>query len=79
MSDLVVGGLRLAPSPTNGPSVRAAVVSFPKDMFAPGEVTRIVQGLINANERRLMEEKLERLHDWFLESIRRERVRVFSW
>jgi hypothetical protein len=38
-----------------------------------------VQGRINANERRPMEEKLERLHDWFLESIRRERVRVFSW
>jgi apolipoprotein N-acyltransferase len=69
---LAAGGLRLALAPTNGRSIRAAVVSFPKDMFVPGEVTRIVQGRVNANQRGLTEEKLGRLHDWFLESSRRE-------
>jgi apolipoprotein N-acyltransferase len=69
---LVAGGLRVALAHTNRRSIRAAVVSFPKDMFEPGEVTRIVEGRVEGDERRLMEGKIVHLQDWFLESTARE-------
>ena len=49
---LVAGGLRVALAHTNGRSIRAAVVSFPKEMFEPGEVTRLVEGRVEGDQRR---------------------------
>ena len=69
---LVGGGLRLALARSDGRSIRSAVVSFPVDMFVPGEVTRITEGRIDAGQRGPVGEKLAHLQDWFLESTRRE-------
>ena len=69
---LVGGGLRLALANSDGRSMRAAVVSFPKELFVPGEVTRIVEGRVDGDQRVAMGEKVARLHEWFLESARRE-------
>jgi apolipoprotein N-acyltransferase len=79
---LAGGGLRVALAQTSGRSIRAAVVSFPKDMFVPGEVTRIVEGRVDGNQRPLMAEKIEHLHDWFFESTTREArsgARLVAW
>jgi len=79
---LVGGGLRLVLAQTNRQSIRVAVVSFPKDMFVPGEVTRIVEGRVDGNQRGLMDEKLAHLHNWFLESTTREArsgARLIAW
>jgi len=69
---MLAGSLRLAAadSPTRG--VRAAVVSYPRDMFKPGEATRIRFGQVNAAEREPLREKMSRLQDWFLENTHRE-------
>ncbi len=79
---LGAGGLRLALAKTNGRSIRAAVVSFPKDMFAPGEVTGIVEGRVDEAQRPPMDEKIAHLHDWFFESTIREArsgARLVAW
>lgn len=76
------GGLRLALAKTNGRSIRTAVVSFPKDLFVPGEVTRIVEGRVDENQRPSMDEKIAHLHDWFFESTIREArsgARLVAW
>ncbi len=69
---LAAGGIRLVLAPRNRQSIRVAVVSFPKEIFVPGEVMRIVGGRVDGKQRGLMEEKLAHLHDWFLESTKRE-------
>jgi len=69
---LAGGGLRLLLAQPNRKNLRAAVVSFPKDMFDPGEVTHIVEGRIDQEQRGAMAEKFTHLHDWFLERTTRE-------
>jgi hypothetical protein len=67
---------------TNGRSIRTAVVSFPKDVFVPGEVTRIVEGHVDGEQRVLMNEKLAHLHDWFFDNTMREArsgARLVAW
>lgn len=69
---LVSGGLRLAMARSDRPSIRVAIVSFPRDMFVPGEVTRVREGRVDQNGRAAMGEKLAHLHEWFLASTKRE-------
>jgi apolipoprotein N-acyltransferase len=80
---LVVGGsVRVALAPTDQPSVRVAMVNRPIDLFAPGEMTRIAEARMKDDERVQLAVKLTRLHDWFLESSRREAragARLIAW
>jgi len=79
---LLGGALRLTASADPADLVRAAVVSFPREMFVPGEVTRIYEGRFSPEERRAASEKTVRVQDWFLASTEREAragARVVAW
>ena len=80
---IVLGGsLRLRTAPTDRPSLRMATLNRPADLFAPGEMTRIAEGRLSADERTRMAGKLTRLHDWFLDGSRREAragARLIAW
>jgi apolipoprotein N-acyltransferase len=80
---IVVGGtLRVASAPTDRASIRAATLNRPVDLFIPGEMTRIAEGRVSAEERSRLNGKLTRLHDWFLEGSRREAragARLIVW
>jgi apolipoprotein N-acyltransferase len=79
---VLIGNLRLAFAGTERPSMRTATLNRPVDLFIPGEITRITEGSISAEERPRMAEKLVRLHDWFLEGSRREAragARLVAW
>ena len=69
---VVAGSVRLALAPTDLPTMRAATLNRPVDLFAPGEMTRIAEGRLSTDERLRLAGKLSRLHDWFLEGSRRE-------
>lgn len=66
---MLAGSARLALTPTDGRSIRVAAISYPKELFARGEVTRITEGRIGPAA---VGEKVTRLQDWFLDSTRRE-------
>jgi apolipoprotein N-acyltransferase len=68
----VGGSIRLLWAPTDRPSIRAATLNRPVDLFVPGEMTQIAEGRLSREERMRLGEKLKRLHDWFLEGSRRE-------
>jgi apolipoprotein N-acyltransferase len=79
---LLAGGARVALAPTDRPTLRAAAVNRPPDLFVPGEMTRIAEGSMSAEERPRLVEKLHRLQDWFLEGSRREAragARIVAW
>jgi apolipoprotein N-acyltransferase len=69
---MLAGSARLALTPTDGRSIRVAAISYPKELFVRGEVTRITEGRIRPDERAPLGEKVARLQDWFLDSTRRE-------
>src|SRR5262245_8588514 len=69
---LIGGAIRLARAPSGGPAIRAASVSFPREMFVAGEVTRIYEGRIAADEHDAVAAKLTRLQNWFLDRTVRE-------
>jgi apolipoprotein N-acyltransferase len=78
----IAGALRLSLARTDGSSVRAAVLSYPKEIFAPGEMTRIQSGRVAPEDNGGAREKLARLQDWFLENTRREAragARIVAW
>jgi apolipoprotein N-acyltransferase len=78
----LAGSARLALTPTDGPSIRVAAISYPKELFAPGEVTRITEGRVRPDDRALLGEKVARLQDWFLDSTRREAragAKLIAW
>jgi len=83
LAAIVVGGsVRLALAPTDRPSLRMAALNRPVDLFGPGEMTRIAEGRVSADERMRLTVKLTRLHDWFLEGSRREAragARLIAW
>jgi apolipoprotein N-acyltransferase len=79
---MLTGSARLAWAPTDRPSIRAATLNRPKDLFAPGEMTRIAEGRIAADERPRVVSQLTRLHNWFLDGSHREALagaRVIAW
>jgi len=76
------GSVRLVLAPTDRPSLRTATLNRPVDLFGPGEMTRIAEGRLSADERSRLSAKLTRLHDWFLEGSRREAragARLIAW
>ena len=79
---LIGGSIRLARAPSGGPAIRAASVSFPREMFVPGEVTKIYEGRIATDEHDAVAAKLTRLQNWFLERTVREAqagARLVAW
>jgi apolipoprotein N-acyltransferase len=79
---LVGGSVRLALARTGRASLRIAAVNRPPDLFVPGEMTRITEGSVSPVERLYFAGKLAWLHDWFLESSRREAAsgaRLILW
>jgi len=66
------GGARLVLAPSDRATLRMATLNRPVDLFVPGEMTRITEGRLDADERVRMAEKLARLHAWFLDGSRRE-------
>ena len=66
------GAVRLAAAPTDRPSLRVATLNRPRDLFIPGEMTRITEASITPAEREPLRAKLHSLHEWFLEGSRRE-------
>jgi len=83
LAAIVFGGsVRLALAPSDRPSIRAATLNRPVDLFAPGEMTRIAEGKLTPDERARLTGKLSRLHEWFLEGSRREAragARLIAW
>jgi apolipoprotein N-acyltransferase len=76
------GGARLVLAPSDRPTLRMATLNRPVDLFAPGEMTRITEGRLDAGDRVRMAEKLARLHAWFLDGSRREAragARLVAW
>jgi len=69
---IVVGTARVAVASTERPTLRAAVINRPGDLFIPGEMTRITEGQVTSADRPAIDAKLAKLHDWFLEGSRRE-------
>ncbi|HKV99314.1 MAG TPA: nitrilase-related carbon-nitrogen hydrolase [Vicinamibacterales bacterium] len=70
---VVLGGsVRLALAPTDGSSMRTATLNRPVDLFINGEMTRITEGRVTADEYPQLAAKTTRLQDWFLDGSRRE-------
>jgi apolipoprotein N-acyltransferase len=69
---LVGGGVRLSLGPSDGPSIRAASVSFPRELFEPGEVTRLYEGKTDIWALARTRDQLARLHDFQFDQARRE-------
>lgn len=69
---MLAGSWRLAAADTTTRTVRAAVVSYLRDMFKPGEATRIRFGQVSGEEREPFRGKMAGLQDWFLENTQRE-------
>jgi apolipoprotein N-acyltransferase len=79
---IVAGTIRLTSAPTDGRSMRVAAINRPLDLFAPGEMTRMAEGRVSPADRPAFDEKLRRLHDWFLDGSRREAragARLIVW
>jgi hypothetical protein len=58
------------------------MLNRPTDLFIPGEITRITEGRVAPDDRPRFDEKLSRLHDWFLDGSRREAragARLIAW
>jgi apolipoprotein N-acyltransferase len=76
----VAGGLRLSLSSPPARTIRAATVTFPRDLFTPAEMFRVADGRIPVEG--VVAEKLARLHEWFFENTEREAragARLVAW
>ena len=71
-SVMLAGAVRIARAASDAPSVRTAAISYPRELFVPGEVTRIIQARVRDDEREVLRAKTAHLQDWFLDSSRRE-------
>jgi apolipoprotein N-acyltransferase len=79
---LFAGDVRLAATASDRHTLRAAVISFPTDQFAPGDVTRLDEGRVADADRPRVRRQLEQLHDWFFDQTVREAhtgARVVAW
>jgi apolipoprotein N-acyltransferase len=79
---LLAGDVRLASAASDRRSLRAAVISFPRDQFPPGEVTRLDEGRVADAERPEVRARLVPLQEWFLDQTVREAragARVVAW
>jgi apolipoprotein N-acyltransferase len=78
----VMGTIRVALARTDSTAFRVATLNRPVDLFVPGEMTRITEGRVGAEEMPQTREKLARLHDWFLDGSRREAragAKLIAW
>ena len=78
----LAGAIRVALAGTDAPSLRAATLNRPLDLFAPGEMTRITEGRVDSDELPEVKQKLTTLHDWFFDGSRREAragARLIAW
>jgi apolipoprotein N-acyltransferase len=76
------GSFRLVWAPTDRASTRVATLNRPADLFVKGEMTRVTEGRVSAEDRPQFERKLAKLQDWFLDGSRREAragARVIVW
>ena len=79
---LLGGGARLALAPDDSRTIRAATVSLPPGLFAPGEMFRIADGRIPLDAGGEAGEKLGRLREWFFDRTDREAAggaRLVAW
>jgi apolipoprotein N-acyltransferase len=79
---VLTGYVRLMLAPTDRASMRTATLNRPAGLFVPGEITQIAEGRVAAGERERLNDKLSRLHDWFLDGSRREAragARLIAW
>jgi apolipoprotein N-acyltransferase len=79
---IVAGTARVGMAPTDRPTLRAATLNRPVDLFIPGQITQITEGRVTPEDRPLFDAKLATLHDWFLDGTRREArggARLIVW
>jgi apolipoprotein N-acyltransferase len=79
---LLAGALRAATATSAASSIRVATLNRPVDLFAPGEMTRITEGRIRADELERVKAQLTELHQWFFDGSRREAragARLIAW
>jgi apolipoprotein N-acyltransferase len=79
---ILAGTIRLTRTPTDVPSVRVAAISYPRELFERGEVTRIIRSEVRDDEERVLRDKVRRLQDWFVErtsSEARAGARIVVW
>jgi apolipoprotein N-acyltransferase len=79
---VLAGAVRVALAGTDTSSLRAATLNRPLDLFVPGEMTRITEGRVGADELPRVKEKLTRLHNWFFDGTRRDAragARLIAW
>lgn len=79
---VLIGAVRVALARTDSSAIRMATLNRPVDLFVPGEMTRITEGRVRADEMSQVAVKLARLHDWFLDGSRREAragARLIVW
>jgi len=69
---LVAGGVRLSSAPSDQRTIRAASVSFPRELFEPGEVTRIYEGNVPGAALPRAKRQIAQLHDFLFDQARRE-------
>ena len=69
---IACGALRMARARTDVQSIRVATISYPKELFVRGEVTRFLSDEMDPAELPAMREKVARLHAQYLEETRRE-------
>jgi apolipoprotein N-acyltransferase len=72
VSAVMIGGAARVALARSGASVRAAVISTPRNLFEKGEATCILENRVPASQRAASGAKLDRLQSWFLDSTRRE-------
>jgi apolipoprotein N-acyltransferase len=79
---VIAGAVRLEAARSDGNAVRAATLSYPKNVFVPGEITRIIEGRVAPEEHGEISGKLRRMQDWFLENALREAragAKIIAW
>jgi len=79
---VLAGAMRVAPAGIDASALRVATLNRPVDLFVPGEMTRITEGRVRADEVAQVKSKLNQLHTWFLDGSRRESragARLIAW
>jgi apolipoprotein N-acyltransferase len=69
---MLAGWFRLATSSPPARNVRASVVTYPREMFKPGEATRIRFGQVGDEEKEPLRRKTLELQDWYLSTSQGE-------
>jgi apolipoprotein N-acyltransferase len=79
---LLAGSLRIALAPPGRATMRVAALTYPKDVYVPGDVTRIAGGQFSAADHETLGAKMRRAQDSLLERSRAEAragARLVGW